>query len=96
MASWPLPVPERKDMGTVDALARLALSARRAGVELRVVGLCRRMTELVELAGLTDVLVGPSPAALAAVGPSVDVGGEAELLEQGCVEEVVEPDDPVA
>jgi anti-anti-sigma regulatory factor len=41
---------------TVDALARLALAARRRGCQLRLRGLPRELRELIELAGLTAVL----------------------------------------
>jgi anti-anti-sigma regulatory factor len=41
---------------TLDALARLVLSARRRGLELRVVAAPPALRELVALAGLDDAL----------------------------------------
>jgi anti-anti-sigma regulatory factor len=45
------------DAETVDALARLALSARRSGLELRLRGASAELCELIELCGLDQVLV---------------------------------------
>ncbi len=44
------------DAVALEALARLALAARRAGVRVRVRGYSRELRELVVLAGLADVL----------------------------------------
>jgi anti-anti-sigma regulatory factor len=44
------------DIGTVDALARLQLSARRLGRRLRLREVPLELRELIELAGLTRVL----------------------------------------
>ena len=44
------------DLGMIEALAHLALLARRAGCGLEVHGACPRLRELVELTGLTDVV----------------------------------------
>ncbi len=41
------------DAGTVDALARLMLSARRCGLEFKLTKVSERLAELIELAGLT-------------------------------------------
>jgi len=46
------------DLATVDALARLALDARRAGFELRMSGVGRELAELFALAGLDGLLAG--------------------------------------
>jgi anti-anti-sigma regulatory factor len=46
------------DLATVDALARAALHARRAGARLRVVKAPPELQQLIELAGLTEVLFG--------------------------------------
>ncbi|MCW6009805.1 STAS domain-containing protein, partial [Micromonospora sp. CPCC 205371] len=43
---------------TIEALARLRLTARRLGCDLRVLRAHRRLAELVALTGLSDVL-GP-------------------------------------
>jgi hypothetical protein len=46
------------DLGVVEALARLALAARRAGLELALVGVTSDLRELIALAGLERVLLG--------------------------------------
>ncbi len=56
MAEWPLPTSERADMGIVDRLAHLQLEARRLGCAIRLRNVCSEVWELVELAGLDDVL----------------------------------------
>lgn len=69
-------------LGTVDALARLALAARRRGFELRLRRASRELRELVDLAGLAGVL-------------PVEAGGEPEEREQALgVEEEGEVGDP--
>jgi hypothetical protein len=47
------------NMRTIDLLARLALSARREGRRLVVRGAPEELRELVELAGLAEVLPCP-------------------------------------
>lgn len=81
VASWLLRCEDRVDLEAVDALARLQLEARRHGCTLWLRHACPDLIELLELAGLAAVL---------------QVSREAEGLEQGGVEEVVVPDDPVA
>ena len=44
------------DLGIVDALARLQLAARRSGYEVAVTEAPADLLELIELAGLSDVL----------------------------------------
>jgi ABC-type transporter Mla MlaB component len=44
------------DAGTVDALARLQLAARRAGVELRLRHVPKELRELLAFTGLSGVL----------------------------------------
>jgi hypothetical protein len=44
------------ELGIVDALARLQLAARRSGYEIAVTAAPRDLVELIELAGLCDVL----------------------------------------
>jgi ABC-type transporter Mla MlaB component len=46
------------DAVAVDALARLALAARRRGCRLRLAGASEELRELIELAGLAGVLRG--------------------------------------
>lgn len=47
------------DAGSVDALARLRLSARRLGCRVVVVNPSARLLELVELMGLAEALLVP-------------------------------------
>jgi len=46
------------DIGTVGALARASVNARRAGERLRVVNASPKLHELMTFAGLDDVLLG--------------------------------------
>jgi hypothetical protein len=46
------------DARVVDAMARLRLRAGRAGIAVRYRGPCEELRELVELLGLTEVLLG--------------------------------------
>ncbi|HEY2282286.1 MAG TPA: STAS domain-containing protein [Solirubrobacteraceae bacterium] len=46
------------DVVAVDALARLALLARRRGCRIRLAGVSAELTGLIALAGLADVLHG--------------------------------------
>jgi hypothetical protein len=69
------------ELAAVDALARLALLARRLGCPLRVRRASPQLRALVALCGLGDAL-------------GVGRGGEAEQREQAVdVEERVDPDD---
>ena len=77
----------RPDVVTVEALARLRLTARRHGWRLVVEGAGPDLLGLVELLGLTAVLAPGS----------AEAGRQAEEREQpGGVEEVVDRGDPVA
>lgn len=87
VASWPLPRPDRTDLAVADDLARLHLAARRFGLHVRLRDAWFELAELLELIGLRDVVIE--------VGLG-EVIGEAERGEQGGVEEIVVPDDPVA
>ncbi len=89
VASWALVATGRPDLSLVNELARLQLTARRLGCSIWLRRACPAASEIVELAGLGDVLIGGARRPL-------QVGGEAEGGEQGGVEEVVMPDDPVA
>ena len=44
------------DLAIVDALARLQLAARRSGYEIAVTNVPRDLLELIDLAGLREVL----------------------------------------
>jgi hypothetical protein len=59
---WPLPPADRPDLTAVDALARLALAARRAGGELRVEGPPPPLGALLDLCGLRSLLDGSGTA----------------------------------
>jgi hypothetical protein len=74
------------DLASVDVLARLQVSARRSGCELRLHGLSAELRCLVELAGLDDVLLGRRVSPLIACG-------QAEQREQLGVEEARDPGD---
>ena len=75
--------PGRADLATVDALIRFQLVARRAGGRVRVDDASDELRDLLELAGLAEVL-------------GLEPRGEPELREQLRVEEVVQPGDPPA
>jgi hypothetical protein len=69
------------DLAMVDTLARLQLVARRCGCLIRLRDVPEGLRELLELAGLAGVL-------------GLETRREAELGEEGGVEEVVQPRDP--
>jgi hypothetical protein len=72
------------DAATLDLLARLQLSARRLGIEVRLLGASPELQELVAFAGLTHAL-------------RVEVEREAEEREEPLdVEEEGQLDDPPA
>ena len=56
VATWPLTAEGRPDLSAVEALARLQLAARRLGCEIRVRAACPELCELLQLAGLVDVV----------------------------------------
>jgi ABC-type transporter Mla MlaB component len=82
------------DAGTVDALARLQLTAQRLGCGIRLRRAHRRLRDLLAFTGLGEVLpVCAEPA----VGSVVEPGRQAECGEQPIdVEERVDPPDPAA
>ena len=87
LSRWALPRAGRIDVAAVDALAHLALAARRLGCAIRLDEADPDLVGLLALVGLADV------AGLAGLGQVV---GEPEDGEQLGPEEVVVPDDPVA
>jgi hypothetical protein len=89
VASWPLTQDTRPDLAAIDELVRLQLAARRLGCSIRLRDASGYLWELLDLAGLTDVV--RSAGALV-----VEVGGETECREEVGVEEGMEPGDPVA
>jgi hypothetical protein len=85
VAAWPVAGEARPDLGTVDALARLRVAAARLGLCIEVWEMRPELAELVELAGLRQVLEGRG------------LGGETERGEEVAdIEEAVEPGDPIA
>lgn len=78
------------DAVTVDALARLQLTARRLGFQIRLLRACGELQDLLDLMGLGDAL--PLTAGL-----PVEPRGQAKQREQGLgVEEEADPADPLA
>jgi STAS domain-containing protein len=74
------------DIGTVDALARLQLTARRRGSDVQLKDASPCLRNLLALAGLADVV--------RCSAGSVDSGGQAEHREEpGRVEEERDPAD---
>jgi ABC-type transporter Mla MlaB component len=67
------------DLSVVEALARLQLTARRQGRQVRLRAVGARAGELLGLCGLTGV-----------VPPESEPGGQPEAREQGGVQEVVD------
>ena len=77
------------DAGTVEALARLQLTARRLGRTVKIRGACGELKDLVTLSGLSDVLPCDEL--------SLEVSGQAEQREEaGGVEEEGDPADPAS
>jgi ABC-type transporter Mla MlaB component len=73
------------DAVTVEALARLQLTARRRGSRVRLRDASPELLDLLELMGLSEILLSP---------PSVGSGRQAEEWEQrGRVEEEADPGD---
>jgi hypothetical protein len=60
VASWAIPAAQNPDLSVVDHLARLQLAARRAGYSLRLRGATSRLRELLDLAGLSDIITDAS------------------------------------
>ena len=71
------------DLALVDDLLRRQLAAGRCGRRVRVCNCPEELRALLELVGVADVLL-------------LEPRGEAEPGEQLRVDEVVQPDDPVA
>ena len=89
VASWPLTKASPVDLSTVDEVARLQLMAGRLGLSIGLRDACGELRELLDLAGMSQLVT-------AAPCSAVEVGGESECSEEGGVEEVVVPDDTVA
>jgi ABC-type transporter Mla MlaB component len=79
------------DAITIDALARLQLTARRLGYRVELRGTCEELEDLLSVTGLLEVLTGGG----AVVASAVEAWGEPELREQAFrVEEEADPVDP--
>jgi hypothetical protein len=89
VASWPLAQHAQPDLAVVDSLARLQLVARRLGYCVRVRGRCRELRELLDLVGLSEVVLAAAPRRRKA-------DGQTECGEEIGVEEIVMADDPIA
>ena len=87
LASWPLARWGPPDLALADNLARLQLEARRVGCSIQLRHPGPDVVELLDLVGLRDVVRDR--------GSVGEVCGKAEGLEEGRVEEVVVPHDPV-
>ncbi len=57
IAEWPIERDERPALELVDELARLQLVAGRFGCRIEVRGACDDLRRLLELCGLSDVLL---------------------------------------
>ncbi|MEY2474720.1 MAG: hypothetical protein QOG87_35 [Actinomycetota bacterium] len=84
VASWPLAPSDRTGLELVDELARLQLAAQRLGCSIRLRDAWTDLSDLLDLAGLADLLCGSA----------LEARGEAEGGEQLGIEEVVQPRDP--
>lgn len=56
LTRWGVPLDGRSDLDIVDELAKVALAARRSGVDLVVHVFCPRLASLIDLAGLRDAI----------------------------------------
>ena len=84
LSRWPFPCAGQLDLAVVDALARLALAARRHGCAIRLDEPDPELVGLLALAGLAEVS-----------GLARQVVGQPEDGEELGIQEVVVPDDPV-
>jgi hypothetical protein len=71
LATWPLWWWGRPGLEAVDELARLQLVAGRLGCSIRLRGACVELCELLDLVGLSEVLLGDN-------GRPAQAGGQAE------------------
>ncbi len=89
IAAWPLAAGGTPDMAVVEQLARLQLAASRLGYSIRLRHPSQPLWELLDLAGLADVVVRLGCLV-------VEVSGEPEGGKEIGVEKRMEPGDPVA
>ena len=79
---------DRPDLDAIDAVARLALAARRLGCRVRLENASPALRDLLALVGLADVIPCSAPS-------GVEVGRQPEQREvPGGVEEERDPADP--
>ena len=78
----------RGDERSLDALARLQLTARGMGTTIRLRNVSRALADLIELAGLADVFELEASV--------VEVHGQVEQREEPGVDEEVDPGDDAA
>jgi hypothetical protein len=69
------------DEETLDTLARLQLAARRLGTSIRLYNACPLLVDLIEIAGLGDVLV--------VIPSGVEMDGQVEQRKQLWIDEEV-------
>ena len=82
------------DLATIDALARLCLTARRLGCRVELRGACPELRELLGLVGLGDVVACEEDAG---GGLGLQASRQPEEREEpGRVEEESDPGDPIA
>jgi anti-anti-sigma regulatory factor len=87
---WDMSALAYVDAGTIDALARLQLTARRSGACVRLCNASAELLELVDFMGLKDVLLNSEPDEL-----TVEPRGQTEERKHRVrVEEERELDDP--
>lgn len=89
MARWLLPPHALADIALIDELARVQLAAKRMGFEIHVRTADERLRELLDLAGLADVIASTGET-------SVEVRGQPEGGEEVGIEEETQRRDPVA
>jgi hypothetical protein len=92
VVSWPLRPEAPLDLALVDELARLQLTAKREGCEVRLRRPCPLLSELLHLVGLREIVAeeSPEPGRRRLV---VEVIGESEGGEEVGIEKGVEPGD---
>src|SRR5262245_6605338 len=92
LSRWPLPGADEPDLALADRVARCQLAARRLGCAIELRDADARLVGLLELLGWRGVVVVTT---LASGCPASEVVGQPEEGEEGRIEEVVVPDDPV-
>jgi hypothetical protein len=73
VTSWPLPGAGPVDMGLIDALARLQLTAGRLGCRIRLENVHPHLSALLVLSGLGDLLAADPPGRTGGPGDPVGI-----------------------